>query len=173
MCRVARGDQQAFAELYDLTVRRVFGAVLQVLRSAQHAEEVTQEVYAELWLQAARYSPDRGSVMTWLITISRRRAIDRVRSVSSEVARAEKYASAVRPEVDDVWDRAAQRQDIERVRQGLRSLTDLENEALTLAYYEDLSQSQIAARLNVPLGTVKSRTRAAMKRLGEALGGGA
>jgi RNA polymerase sigma-70 factor (ECF subfamily) len=99
--------------------------------------------------------------------------VDRVRSVSSEVARAERYAKAVEPDIDDVWDRAVQKQDIERVRHGLRSLTDLESEALTLAYYEDLTQSQIAERLNVPLGTVKSRTRSAMKRLGEALGGGA
>ena len=102
MYRVARGDQHAFAELYDVTVRRVFGAVLQVLRSPEHAEEVTQEVYTELWQQAARYSPDRGGVMTWLIMIARRRAVDRVRSVSSEVARVEKYASAVQPDVDDV-----------------------------------------------------------------------
>ena len=173
MGRVAQGDQHAFAELYDLTVRRVFGTVMQVLRSSGHAEEVTQEVYAELWQQAARYSRDKGSVMTWMATMARRRAIDRVRSVSSEEARVEKYASAVQPEVDDVWDRAAQQQDIERVRNGLRALTDLESEALTLAYYEYLTQSQIADRLNVPLGTVKSRTRAAMKRLGEVLGGGA
>ena len=172
MCRTAQGNHQAFAELYDLTVRRVYGAVLQVLRSSEHAEEVTQEVYAELWQQAARYSPSKGSVIGWMVMVARRRAVDRVRSVSSEVARAERYAGVVEPEIDDVWDRTVQKQDIERVREGLRSLTDLENEALTLAYYEDLTQSQIAARLNVPLGTVKSRTRAAMKRLGEALGGG-
>ena len=173
MCRTAQGDHQAFSELYDATVRRVFGAVLQVLRSSEHAEEVTQEVYAEIWQQAARFNPSKGSVITWMITIARRRAVDRVRSVSSEMARAEKYAKAVGPDIDVVWDRTAQKQDIERVRQGLRSLTDLESQALTLAYYEELTQSQIADRLNVPLGTVKSRTRAAMKRLGEALGGGA
>jgi RNA polymerase sigma-70 factor (ECF subfamily) len=173
MCRTAQRDHQAFAELYDATSRRVYGAVLQVLRSAEHAEEVTQEVYTEVWQQAGRFNASKGSVITWMITIARRRAVDRVRSVSSEVARAEKYAKAVEPDIDVVWDRAAQKQDIERVRQGLRSLTDLESEALTLAYYEELTQSQIADRLNVPLGTVKSRTRAAMKRLGEALGGGA
>jgi RNA polymerase sigma-70 factor (ECF subfamily) len=173
MVRTAQGNQQAFAELYDLTVRRVYGAVLQVLRSPEHAEEVTQEVYTELWQQAGRYSPSRGSVISWMITIARRRAVDRVRSVSSELARAERYAGVITPEIDDVWDRAAQQQDIERVRNGLRALTDLESQALTLAYYEELTQSEIAERLDVPLGTVKSRTRAAMKRLGQVLGGGA
>ena len=171
MSQIALGNHQAFAELYDLTARRVYGTVLQVLRSPEHAEEVTQEVYAEVWQQAARYSSNKGTVNTWLITIARRRAVDRVRSVSKEIARDERYAVAAGPEIDEVWDRATQRQDIERVRSGLRSLTDLQTEALTLAYYEDLTQSQIATRLNVPVGTVKSRIRDAMKRLGEVLGG--
>ena len=87
MSHTALGNHQAFAELYDLTVRRVYGTVLWVLRSPHHAEEVTQEVYAELWQQSARYSPSRGSVITWMITVARRRAVDRLRSVSSEVAR--------------------------------------------------------------------------------------
>lgn len=171
MSQTALGNHGAFAELYDLTVRRVYGTVLKVLRSPEHAEEVTQEVYAELWQQAARYSPSKGGVITFMLTVARRRAVDRVRSVSSDVARDERYARAVGPEIDDVWDRATQKHDIERVRSGLRSLTDLQSEALTLAYYEDLTQSQIATRLNVPLGTVKTRIRDAMKRLGDALGG--
>ena len=108
-----------------------------------------------------------------MCTVARRRAVDRVRSVSSEMARDERYAGAAEPEIDQVWDRTTQSQDIERVRRGLQSLTDLQSEALTLAYYEDLTQSQIATRLNVPLGTVKARMRDAMKRLGEALGGAA
>jgi RNA polymerase sigma-70 factor, ECF subfamily len=171
MSHTALGNHHAFAELYDLTVRRVYGTALWVLRSPEHAEEVTQEVYAELWQRAARYSASKGSVITWMMTVARRRAVDRLRSVSSEVAREERYAGAVGPEIDQVWDRATQKQDIERVRHGLRSLTDLQSQALTLAYYEDLTQSQIATRLNVPLGTVKTRIRGAMKRLGEALGG--
>ncbi|HKH55911.1 MAG TPA: sigma-70 family RNA polymerase sigma factor, partial [Propionibacteriaceae bacterium] len=111
------------------------------------------------------------SVITWMMTVARRRAVDRVRSVSSEMARDERYAVAAEPEIDEVWDRATQKQDIERVRHGLRSLSDAQSEALTLAYYQDLTQSQIATQLNVPLGTVKTRIRDAMKRLGEALGG--
>ena len=173
MSATARGDHWAFAELYDLTVRRIYGAVLRVLRAPEHAEEVTQEVYAELWQQAARYDPSKGSVISWMCTVARRRAVDRVRSVSSEMARDERYAGTAEPEIDQVWDRTTQRHDIERVRRGLQSLTDLQSETLTLAYYEDLTQSQIATRLNVPLGTVKARMRDAMKRLGETLGGAA
>ena len=171
MARTAAGDDRAFAELYDLTVRRVYGTVLKVVRAPAHAEEVTQEVYAELWQQAARYSPGRGGVITWMVTVARRRAVDRVRSVSSEVARDERYARAAEPEVDEVWDSTRQKQDIERVRSGLRSLTDLQSQALALAYYEDLTQSEIARRLEVPLGTVKTRIRDAMARLRDALGG--
>jgi RNA polymerase sigma-70 factor, ECF subfamily len=171
MSHTALGNHEAFAELYDLTVRRIYGTVLWVLRSPEHAEEVTQEVYTELWQQAARYSPSKGSVIAWMITVARRRAVDRVRSLSSELARDERYAVAAQPAIDEVWDRATQREDIERLRHGLRSLTDLQSEALILAYYENLTQSQIATRLNVPLGTVKTRIRDAIKRLGEALGG--
>jgi RNA polymerase sigma-70 factor, ECF subfamily len=171
MSHVALGNHQAFAELYDLTARRVYGTVLRVLRSPEHAEEVTQEVYAELWQQAARYSSSKGSVIAWMITVARRRAVDRARSVSSEVAREGRYAWAAEPAIDDVWHRATQRQDIERLRHGLQSLTQVQGEALALAYYENLTQSQIATRLNVPLGTVKTRIRDAMKRLGEAMGG--
>ena len=89
------------------------------------------------------------------------------------MARDERYAGTAGPAIDQVWDSATQRQDIERVRRGLQSLTDLQSETLTLAYYEELTQSQIATRLNVPLGTVKARMRDAMKRLGYALGGAA
>jgi RNA polymerase sigma-70 factor, ECF subfamily len=110
-------------------------------------------------------------VITWMMTVARRRAVDRVRSVSSEVARDERYAGAFEPEFDQVWDRTTQKQDIERVRQCLLSLTKVQSQALTLAFYEGLTQSQIATRLNVPLGTVKTRIRDAMRRLGEALGG--
>ena len=116
MSQTALGNHQAFAELYDLTVRRIYGTVLRVLRSPEHAEEVTQEVYTELWQHAARYCPDKGSVITWMMMVARRRAVDRVRSVSSEMARDERYAVAAEPEIDEVWDRATQKHDVERVR---------------------------------------------------------
>jgi RNA polymerase sigma-70 factor, ECF subfamily len=86
----SRGHEEAFAELYDRTSQRVYGIILRVLRSPDHAAEVMQEVYVEVWRQSARYSRDKGSVIAWMTTMAHRRAVDRVRSVSSEVARDER-----------------------------------------------------------------------------------
>jgi len=88
----SRGHEEAFAELYDRTSQRIYGIILRVLRSPDHAAEVMQEVYVEVWRQSARYSRDKGSVIAWMTTMAHRRAVDRVRSVSSEVARDERYA---------------------------------------------------------------------------------
>ena len=171
MARTATGDQGAFAELYDLTARRVFGIVLKVLRSTEHAQEVTQEVYVEVWKQASTYKPDKGSVVAWMATMAHRRAVDRVRSVSSEVARDERYAFIVERESDEVWDSVAQKYDVERVREALGHLTAIQRQAIQLAYYEGLTQSQIATQINLPLGAIKTRIRDGLRRLGEALGG--
>ena len=172
MAKSALGDHGAFGELYDLTVRRIHSVALRVLRSPEHAEEVTQEVYVEVWQQSARYTPAKGSVLAWIATMAHRRAVDRVRSVSSEVSRDHRFASeSVDPEVDRVWDRVAQNHDVDRVRAAMQALTPIQREALTLAYFEGLTQSQIADRLDVPLGTVKTRIRDALKKLAEILGG--
>jgi RNA polymerase sigma-70 factor, ECF subfamily len=173
MTTCATGNQQAFAELYDLTMRRVYGTALKVLRSPEHAEEVTQEVYVEIWRQAPRYAAERGSVTAWIATMAHRRAVDRVRSVSSEVARDERYAVIdVDRESDEVWDSVAQQYEVERVRTAFATLTPIQRQAVQLAYYGNLTQSQIATELNLPLGTVKTRIRDGLKRLGQALGGG-
>ena len=172
MARTATGEQAAFAELYDLTTRRVFGIVLTVLRSPEHAREVAQEVYVEVWKQASTYKPEKGSVIAWMATMAHRRAVDRVRSVSSEVARDQRYAFIdLEPESDEVWDSVAQKYDVERVREALGHLTKIQRQAIQLAYYEGLTQSQIATKLKLPLGTVKTRIRDGLRRLGEALGG--
>jgi RNA polymerase sigma-70 factor, ECF subfamily len=172
MTRCATADHAAFGELYDLTMRRVYGTVLKVLRSADHAQEVTQEVYVEVWRLASKYAPDKGSVLAWILTMAHRRAVDRVRSVSSEVARDERYAFIdLEPESDDVWDSVSQKHDVERVRGAIATLTPIQRQAVQLAYYEGLTQSQIATALNLPLGTVKTRIRDGLRRLGEALGG--
>ncbi len=167
----ARGDQQAFAELYDQTSGRVHGVVLRVLRSPDHAAEVTQEVFVEVWRQAARYNPGKGSVYAWITTMAHRRAVDRVRSVSSETARDVRYAEEnVEREIDEVWAGVDQRLDVERVRRALLKLTKLQREALTLAYFGGYSQSQVAKQLNVPLGTVKTRIRDGLIGLRDVLG---
>lgn len=168
---VARGHEDAFAELYDATSGRIYGVVLRVLRSADHAAEVTQEVYVEVWRQSARFAPDKGSVIGWMTTMAHRRAVDRVRSVTSDAARDEKYAvkSADR-EVDVVWDGVEQKLDVERVRKGMSSLTAIQREALTLAYFGGYTQSQVAQLLKLPLGTVKTRIRDGLIGLRDALG---
>jgi RNA polymerase sigma-70 factor (ECF subfamily) len=172
MTRCATGDQTSFDELYGLTVHRVYGSVLRVLRSPEHAQEVTQEVYVEIWKQAPRYAADKGTVSAWMTTMAHRRAVDRVRSASSEVARDQRYAilDADR-ESDEVWDSVAQHHDVARVRAAIATLTKFQRDAIQLAYYDGLTQSQIAKKLNLPLGTVKTRIRDGLRRLGEALGG--
>jgi RNA polymerase sigma-70 factor (ECF subfamily) len=167
----ARGDKDAFAELYDLTSARIHGVVLRVLRSADHAAEVTQEVFVEVWRQSARYSPEKGSVLAWMTTMAHRRAVDRVRAVSSEAARDERYAAASADRAtDDVWAGVEQRLDAERVRRGMASLTAIQREAITLAYFGGYSQSQVAQLLHLPLGTVKTRIRDGLIGLRDALG---
>ena len=172
MASCASGDQESFAELYDLTVRRVYGTALRVLRSPEHAEEVTQEVYVEVWKQAPRYAPEKGTVMTWITTMAHRRAIDRVRARTSEAARDERYAySDVQRERDDVWDSVAQNQDVERVRKALATLTPIQQQAVQLAHLQGRTQSEISSLLNLPMGTVKTRIRDGLRRLGDALRG--
>jgi RNA polymerase sigma-70 factor (ECF subfamily) len=169
--RVARGDADAFALLYDATSTRTYGVVWRVLRSADHAAEVTQEVYTEVWRQAARFEESKGSVTAWITTMAHRRAIDRVRSVTSEVARDEHYARAEPGrEVDHVWEGVSERLDADRVRKGMESLTPIQREALTLAYFGGYTQSQVAERLKVPLGTVKTRIRDGLISLRNTLG---
>ena len=158
--RVARGDADAFALLYDATSSRTYGVVWRVLRSADHAAEVTQEVYTEVWRQATRFEAGKGSVTAWITTMAHRRAVDRVRSVTSEVARDEHYARAEPGrEIDHVWEGVSERLDAERVRKGLERLTPIQREALTLAYFGGYTQSQVAEQLKLPLGTVKTRIR--------------
>ena len=171
MNRCARGHEDAFAELYDLTSHRIYSIILRVLRSPDHAAEVTQEVYVEIWRQSARYAPDKGSVIAWMTTMAHRRAVDRVRSVSSETARDERYSfTGVERDVDVVWDSVEQQFDVERVRRGMASLTAIQREALTLAYFGGYTQSQVAELLQLPLGTVKTRIRDGLIGLRDALG---
>ena len=169
--RSARGHEEAFAELYDLTSSRIYGIVLRVLRSADHAAEVTQEVYVEVWRQSARYARDKGSVLAWMSTMAHRRAVDRVRSVTSEVVRDERYAATDADRgVDQVWEDVDQRLDVERVRKGMASLTTIQREALSLAYFGGYTQSEVASLLKLPLGTVKTRIRDGLIGLRDALG---
>ncbi|WP_232822073.1 ECF RNA polymerase sigma factor SigK [Desertihabitans aurantiacus] len=171
--RSARGHEAAFAELYDLTSARVHGIAARVLRSPDHAVEVTQEVYVEVWRTAARYDPDRGSVLAWMCTMAHRRAVDRVRSVQSSHQREHDYGVADRGrEVDTVWSGVEQHLEEAQVRRGLESLTAIQREALTLAFFGGYTHREVAGLLQLPLGTVKTRIRDGLIGLRDALGVG-
>ncbi|MVA74970.1 sigma-70 family RNA polymerase sigma factor [Auraticoccus sp. F435] len=169
----ARGDEAAFASLYDHTAARVHGIALRVLRNPDHAAEVTQEIFVEVWRTSARFDPSRGSVLAWICTMAHRRAVDRVRSVQSSHQREQTW-SAQRGErdVDEVWSGVEQHVDEQLVREGLGSLTRIQREALTLAYYGGYTHTEVAGLLQLPLGTVKTRIRDGLIGLRDALGVG-
>jgi len=167
----ASGDRDAFSRLYDETAARVFGLVRRVLVDAAQAEEVTQDVFLEAWQTASRFDPTRGAAISWLLTLAHRRAVDRVRSV--QASRERDLKAGVRDldvPVDDVAEAAEIAVEHERVSGALAGLSPAQRECLSLAYYDGCTQSEIAARLGLPLGTVKTRLRDGMIRLRELLG---
>lgn len=171
LSRVARGDQQAFAALYDTISSPVLGLVRTVLRDPAQSEEVAQEVLVEVWRSAARYRPERGSVMNWVLTMAHRRAVDRVRSVQASAERDHKAALLERtPAFDEVSEQVENRLEREQVRRCLRSLTELQRQSVTLAYYRGLTYREVGELLSVPLGTVKTRLRDGLIRLRDCLG---
>jgi len=135
------------------------------------AEEVTQEVFLEVWRTATRYDPTRASAKTWMLTIAHRRAVDRVRSVQSATDRERRVAATeTTRDYDEVVEAVESRLDAQQVRHCLRTLTDLQREAVTLAYYGGNTYAQVATLLDVPLGTVKTRLRDGLIRLRDCLG---
>lgn len=168
----ATGDQSAMATLYDLTSAKVYGLALRVLRNPAHAEEVTQEIYVEAWQRSDTFQPGRGSALSWLLTITHRRAVDRVRSAEASAKRDQAYGAddpAASPV--DPADQAVATIEAERVRGALTSLTDTQRQAVELAYYDGLTHREVAHALDVPLGTAKARIRDGLIRLRSALGG--
>lgn len=167
----ATGDRAAFSRFYDQTAPRVFGLVRRILVDAAQAEEVTQDVFLEAWQTAARYDPERGPAAAWLLTLAHRRAVDRVRS--SQAARERDLRTGIRDlaiPVDDVAETAEIAAEHDRALGALGLLSPAQRECLALAYYEGCTQSEIAARLELPLGTVKTRIRDGMIRLRDLLG---
>ncbi|WP_330456227.1 ECF RNA polymerase sigma factor SigK [Streptomyces sp. NBC_00820] len=169
--QVALGDEQAFASVYDVVVNPVLGVVRAVLRDQAQSEEVAQEVLVEVWRTAPRYRSDRGTVINWILTLAHRRAVDRVRSVDAATARDRKAALLDRtPEYDHVTEQVEARLEREQVRRCLRTLTGLQHQAVTLAYYRGLTYREVAEALTLPLGTVKTRLRDGLIRLRDCLG---
>ncbi|WP_328323028.1 sigma-70 family RNA polymerase sigma factor [Kribbella sp. NBC_00382] len=171
MARVARGDTDAFAELYDLMAPRVYGLIRRVLRNPAQSEEVTQEVMVEIWRTATRYDADRGSLTSWVLTMAHRRAIDRVRSEQSSTDREQAVAAASSTtEYDEVAEAVTTNLEVEQVRHCLSSLTELQRESVTLAYYGGYSYREVAELLDAKLATIKARMRDGLIRLRDCLG---
>ena len=154
---------------YDLLAASVFGIVIRVIRDPAQSEEVTQDVLLEVWRSASKFDAERGSATAWVMTLAHRRAVDRVRSVQKESERERRTAVADIP-YDEVAEAVESSLERERVRRCLGSLTELQRESVTLAYYGGYTYGQVASLLGVPTGTIKTRMRDALIRLRDCLG---
>ena len=168
---VARGDESALGELYDRVGRIAYGLARRVLRDDRLAEDAVQEGFLAVWRGAAGFRAERAKASTWILTLIHRRAVDLVRR--EERRRAEpltEEAATAGAGVGEAPDEAAWlRFERERVQSALRQLPDTQREALELAYYGGFTQSELAEKLGVPLGTIKSRMFSGLARLRELL----
>jgi RNA polymerase sigma-70 factor (ECF subfamily) len=166
----ARGEEDGLAELYDRFGRIAYGLAVRVLRDAALAEDAVQDAFLDVWRSAGRFVPGRAKASTWILTFVHRRAVDLVRR--EERRRGEPLEQAAEPAGEATDEAAWLRLQRERVQKALAALPDQQREALELAYYGGFTQSELADRLGVPLGTIKSRMFAGLTRLGELLGSG-
>ena len=169
LSEVARGDRDAFEAVCRHIAAPVFGTVRSVVRDRCQSEEVAQEVLLEVWQAASRFDAARGSAMAWVMVIAHRRAVDRVRSEQKSAERQLRAASHA-VAYDEVAEKAEANLDHERVRRCLGSLTELQREAVTLAYYGGYTYRQVAGLLGVAAGTVSTRMRDGLIRLRDCLG---
>ncbi|WP_292814326.1 ECF RNA polymerase sigma factor SigK [Microbacterium sp. HA-8] len=171
LVRIAQGDRDAFARLYDLLSSRVFGLILRVLVDRSQSEEVLQEVFLEVWQSADRFAPNKGQGRSWVLTMAHRRAVDRVRSSQASVDRDVRVGFRdMEVAHDGVAEHVELRIEGQRVATALKTLPDAQREAITLAYYGGYSQSEIAALVGAPLGTIKTRMRDGLTRLRAEMG---
>ena len=166
LSNAAQGDHAAFQALYIDVSSRVFALIRRVLIDVSQSEEVTQEVFLEVWQLASRYDSQMGSATTWILTIAHRRAVDRVRAAQSSALRDTKVGIREHSTVfDHVAETAEIRLEHERAKRALTRVTPLQREALTLAYWEGLTVKEIAAKLDVSLSAVKARLRGGLIRM--------
>nr|WP_179581149.1 ECF RNA polymerase sigma factor SigK [Leifsonia psychrotolerans] len=171
LARVSQGDQGAFSELYDQLAPRVLGLVKRLLIDHAQSEEVTQEIFLEIWQTASRFDGQRGAASTWIMTMAHRRAVDRIRASQAGRDRDNRIGLRDRAvEYDHVAETVEVRIESERVNRAMSKLTDLQSQAVRLAYYGGYSQSEVAGLLQIPLGTVKTRLRDGMIRLRDEMG---
>ncbi|NMO52487.1 ECF RNA polymerase sigma factor SigK [Actinoplanes sp. TBRC 11911] len=170
---VAGGDERAFERLYDLVAPRVYGLIRRVLRDPSQAEEVAQEALVDVWRMASRFDPARGSATAWIFTIAHRRVVDRVRAEQAATDRASRIGTLVADTPYDVVDdEVSGRLERRQVRRCLDDLTELQRQAVVLAYYQGHTYPQVAELLNAPLATIKTRMRDGLIRLRDCLGAG-
>jgi RNA polymerase sigma-70 factor, ECF subfamily len=169
--RSARGDRTAFAALYDATAPRLHGLALRVVRDRAQAEEVTQEAFLEIWRTASRYDAARGSAVSWLMTIVHRKAVDRVRSAEAAGRRDAAYHQTNQSiDHDNTAEAAHASLEARRVRAALSQITEVQREAIELAYFGGYTHTEVATLLDVPLGTAKTRIRDGLIRLRDLMG---
>ena len=166
---VARGDEDALAELYDRVGRTAFGLAHRVLRDERHAEDAVQEAFLAVWRTAASFRAERAKASTWILTLVHRRAVDLVRREERRAVEPLTEDTELAQTTEGTEEAAWLRFERERVQSALKQLPDTQREALELAYYGGFSQSELAERLGVPLGTIKSRMFAGLARLREIL----
>ena len=168
---VARGDQAAFAVVFDRMSAPVYGVVRRVLRDPAQSEEVAQEVLLAVWRTAARFDETQGSGVAWIMMMAHRRAVDRVRSEQATADRHHRFGSRdVETEYDSVAEAVETTLDREAVRRCLGALTEIQRESVTMAYYDGLSYREVSEQLKLPLGTVKTRMRDGLIRMRDCLG---
>lgn len=173
LAEVAKGDERAFEQLYDLVAAALFGLVQRVVRDTAQSEEVAQEVLVEVWRHATQYRQDRGSALTWVLTLAHRRAVDRVRSAQATSDREHRAATRdhARP-FDEVSETVTSRWEQQQVRRCLSTLTEIQRESVLLTYYRGYTYREAAGLLSAPASTVKTRLRDGLIRLRDCLGVG-
>lgn len=160
------GDMQAFERLYDEMAPRIHGLVLRILRDAHQSEDVTQEVFLDIWRNSSRFDGNRGSALAWLMTLAHRRAVDRVRSNEAWHRREVVEAAQTGTEFTDETEEAAHASlEAQSVRKAVAALSPCQRQAIELAYFGGLTHSEVSQALQVPLGTAKSRIRDGLTRL--------
>ncbi|HEV7397462.1 MAG TPA: sigma-70 family RNA polymerase sigma factor [Pyrinomonadaceae bacterium] len=167
---IAKRDEAALASLYDRYRLILFGLLVRILGSREEAEDILQEVFIQVWRRAADFDAERGKPFTWLVTLARSRAIDRLRQLSARERLATASAQEAPPEASDAASDTYRSEQKEIVAGALGQLPEDQKQTLLLAYFEGLTQTEIASRLNTPLGTIKTRMRTGMIKLRELLG---
>ena len=167
---IAAKDDAALGQLYDRYRLILFGVLMRILNNREEAEDVLQEVFLQVWRRAADFDEKRGRPFTWLVTLARSRGIDRLRSLASRERVAVAGASEMPDEVSDAANDAIQSERVGVVKSALAELPEDQRKPLVLAYFDGLTQSEIATKLDLPLGTVKTRMRTAMNKLRESFG---